>query len=189
MSFSVLFVCICLLHYCHRVATHLQLNISYHIISYHIISYHIISYHIISYIITLWCTDPRTLTKNHVPLSSTYTVPHIIVPVNGCGKCWNYSINISFLLTCNNRKTKTISRTFRPEYADTLGHAVYNEKHHGSCFRRRQQAPRLSACAGRTVITDTCKAASNNGHCTLAPHIFSYLFLLPLLQFAQNITL
>jgi len=37
VSFSVLFVCICILYYCHRVATQLQLNISYHII-YHIIS-------------------------------------------------------------------------------------------------------------------------------------------------------
>jgi len=34
MSFSVLFVCICVLYYCHRVATQLQLNISYHTISY-----------------------------------------------------------------------------------------------------------------------------------------------------------
>ena len=43
VSFSVLFVCICVLYYCHRVAAQLQLtNISYHIISYHIISYHII---------------------------------------------------------------------------------------------------------------------------------------------------
>jgi len=48
VSFSVLFLCKCVLYYCHRVATQLQLNI-YHIISYHIISYHIISYHIISY--------------------------------------------------------------------------------------------------------------------------------------------
>jgi hypothetical protein len=31
LSFSVLFVCICVLTYCHRVATKLQLNISYHI--------------------------------------------------------------------------------------------------------------------------------------------------------------
>ena len=46
VSFSVLFVCICVLYDCHRVATQLQLNISYHIISYHIISYHIASYHI-----------------------------------------------------------------------------------------------------------------------------------------------
>ena len=32
---SVLFVCICVLNYCQRVATQLQLNISYRIISYH----------------------------------------------------------------------------------------------------------------------------------------------------------
>ena len=32
VSFSVLIVCICVLNYCHRVATKLQLNISYHII-------------------------------------------------------------------------------------------------------------------------------------------------------------
>ena len=29
VSFSALFVCICVLYYCHRVATQLQLNISY----------------------------------------------------------------------------------------------------------------------------------------------------------------
>jgi hypothetical protein len=53
--FYVLFVCKCVLYYCHRVSTQLKLNVSYHII-YHIISYHIIyhiiyhiSYHIISY--------------------------------------------------------------------------------------------------------------------------------------------
>jgi len=33
MTFSVLSVYICVLNYCHRVATHLQLNI-YHIVSY-----------------------------------------------------------------------------------------------------------------------------------------------------------
>jgi len=33
VSFSVLFVCICVLYYCHRMATQLQLNISYHNIS------------------------------------------------------------------------------------------------------------------------------------------------------------
>ena len=32
VSFSVLFVCICVLNYCHQVATQLQLNISYRII-------------------------------------------------------------------------------------------------------------------------------------------------------------
>jgi hypothetical protein len=52
--FYILFVCICVLYYCHRVATQLQLNISYRI-SYHVyhIIYHIyhIKYHIIYYII------------------------------------------------------------------------------------------------------------------------------------------
>jgi hypothetical protein len=59
VSFNVLFVCICVLYYCHQVATQLQLNISYiihHIISYIIVSYHIsyhtVSYHIIPYIIS-----------------------------------------------------------------------------------------------------------------------------------------
>jgi len=52
-----LFVCKCVLYYCHWVSTQLQLtNISYHITSYHITSYHItsycISYHVISYIIS-----------------------------------------------------------------------------------------------------------------------------------------
>jgi hypothetical protein len=51
VSFSLLFVCKCVLYYCHRVATQLPLNISYHI-SYHII-YHIVLY-IISYCIVLY---------------------------------------------------------------------------------------------------------------------------------------
>jgi len=37
VKFELRFVCICVLNYCHRVATQLQSNISYHIISYHII--------------------------------------------------------------------------------------------------------------------------------------------------------
>jgi hypothetical protein len=53
VSFFALFVCICVLNYCHRVATQLQLNISY-IVSYiisHIVSYLIVWYHIIYHII------------------------------------------------------------------------------------------------------------------------------------------
>jgi len=49
LVFYFLFVCKCVLYYCHRVSTQLQLNV-YHIISY-IQSYHIISKHTISYII------------------------------------------------------------------------------------------------------------------------------------------
>jgi hypothetical protein len=41
--FCVLFVCTCVLYYCHRVSTQLQVtNISYRIIWYDIVSYHII---------------------------------------------------------------------------------------------------------------------------------------------------
>jgi hypothetical protein len=58
----LLFVCKCVLYYCHRLATQLQLtNISYNIISHHITShlitsYHIISYHIIYHIISYHIT-------------------------------------------------------------------------------------------------------------------------------------
>jgi len=34
VSFSVLFVCICVLYYCHRMATQMQLNISYRMSTY-----------------------------------------------------------------------------------------------------------------------------------------------------------
>jgi hypothetical protein len=83
--FYVLFVCKCVLYYCHRVATQLQLNISY-IISYCIVSY-IISYYIISYHTISPGKEPTLPTngrlsdlhisarcfgeeKNHLPLSS-----------------------------------------------------------------------------------------------------------------------
>jgi len=45
MLFSVLFVCKCVLDYCHRVATQLQLtNLSYHIVSYIISVYDMKAY-------------------------------------------------------------------------------------------------------------------------------------------------
>jgi hypothetical protein len=81
VTFRVLFVCICVLNECHRVATQLQLNISYRI-SYHIIAYHIISY-IISYHILLvfmlnhlLCTDPWIsnifILKEHFNITLSY---------------------------------------------------------------------------------------------------------------------
>jgi hypothetical protein len=77
----ILFVCKCVLYYCHRVLTQMRLNISYHIIyhiiyhiSHHIISYiilyiiyHIISYHLISYKITSYHTI-YNIKPNHIIL-------------------------------------------------------------------------------------------------------------------------
>jgi len=84
VSFSVLFVCVCVLYYCHRVATQFQLNISYHIsyiihnksyiISYpiiyhilyiinHIILYRIVSYISFTHLVVCLTTGPEPLPK------------------------------------------------------------------------------------------------------------------------------
>jgi hypothetical protein len=87
VSYSILFVCIhvCVLYFCHRVATQLQSNIyiyhiiSYHIISYHIyhiISYHIISYHIISYHIISYHIISYHIISYHI--ISYYIISYII---------------------------------------------------------------------------------------------------------------
>jgi hypothetical protein len=75
MLFCVLFVCKCVLYYCHRVTTQLQLtNVSYHIIIYHIIYIYIISHHIISYI-TSYIVSYRI--SNHIT-HNQHTLPHSI---------------------------------------------------------------------------------------------------------------
>jgi hypothetical protein len=110
--FCVLFVCICVLYYCHRVATQLQLtNISYiiyHTISYytyHIIRilyiiayiiyitpYHIISYRIISYHIS-------HITSYIISYIVSYRISYIIsyhkvrVLMSYFKKTWNYLAN------------------------------------------------------------------------------------------------
>jgi hypothetical protein len=82
VSFSVLFVCICVLYYCHLVATQLQLNISYYIsyIIHHksyIISYiiyhisYILSYHIYHIIHSF-----RSLSYDRSKSSSKVSSPH-----------------------------------------------------------------------------------------------------------------
>ena len=84
--FCVLSVCKCVLYYCHRVSTQLQLTniyqIVYHIISYHIISYIFsyriishISYHITSHHITSYHIIPHHITSHHIIYHITY---HII---------------------------------------------------------------------------------------------------------------
>jgi hypothetical protein len=88
VSFSVLFVCVCVLYHCNWVATQLQLNILYYIsIIYHIVSYHIsycisyriskhISYHTMPYHISYHATPYRIISYHII---SYHTMPcHII---------------------------------------------------------------------------------------------------------------
>jgi hypothetical protein len=87
VTYSVSFLCICVLNYCHRVATQLQLNISYHIIlyiisyhiSYHITSYHIyhIIYHIISYHIISYHIISYHIISYHVIYTSLFILSHV----------------------------------------------------------------------------------------------------------------
>jgi hypothetical protein len=55
VMFTVLFVCICVLNYCRRVATQLQLNISYHTLS-----------QIFSALTLSWFMLGLTVVANHV---------------------------------------------------------------------------------------------------------------------------
>jgi hypothetical protein len=98
VPFSVLFVCICVLYYCHRVATQLQLNISYiisqrnatqrdatrhdttrHDTSRHVTSrriiYHI--YHIIYHIHHI-TSHHITYISYHIPYHTSHIIYHII---------------------------------------------------------------------------------------------------------------
>jgi hypothetical protein len=75
--FHVLFVCKCVLYYCHWVATQLQLSniISYRISYHHIISSQIKSNHIIYHIVSYHYIISRQIKSNHIIYHIVY---HII---------------------------------------------------------------------------------------------------------------
>jgi hypothetical protein len=86
VKFPVLFVCICVLNNCHRVATHLQLNI-YHILSLtaqhphcqecmfstletttNPLNFQLLNYHPVTHFSTFYILSPQKLDGNSKPL-------------------------------------------------------------------------------------------------------------------------
>jgi hypothetical protein len=68
----------CVIYYCHRLATQLNLtNLSYPIISCHIIQYHIVSYHIIYHVSHLHVSTPKDVStvKDKVNPLNAWTGP------------------------------------------------------------------------------------------------------------------
>jgi hypothetical protein len=76
VTFPALFVCICVLNNCHRVATQLQLNISYHIISYHS-SKQVLTFLTNKQPVLMVCHNHD---GNSVPLNSDNPLPNYAVP-------------------------------------------------------------------------------------------------------------
>jgi hypothetical protein len=75
--FYALFLCKCVLYYCHRVATQFQLTNIYHITIY-IISY-LISYHIVSYIISYRIISYRIISYRIVSCNIYHIISYRIV--------------------------------------------------------------------------------------------------------------
>jgi len=113
--FYVLFVCKCILYYCHRASTQLQLNISYHIKSYHIIyrivSHHII-YHIISYIISYYIISYYIILYHIISYHISYHIQYIISYI--ISRIWGAVMQILKHLT-NKIKIYARSRSRGPQ--------------------------------------------------------------------------
>jgi len=142
VSFSVLFVCICVLYYCHRVATQLQLNISYHIISYHIISYHIISYHI----------------SHHITWYHIYTYIYVCIYI------YTFLQEVFMSAQCRCSKGKW-NRRYKWQCSSVPAGLIRDQSGPSSNEPRCESQPAVRQASWRTApLVCECRLASSNGH-------------------------